>query len=67
MLRNTSLATFVATTNLIAFSTVGLWMPLFLKEAHGWSTAEYRPAASNGAMTLRDAIIRTDRCCSIMS
>ncbi|WP_090659595.1 MFS transporter [Belnapia rosea] len=41
MLRNTSLATFVATTNLIAFSTVGLWMPLFLKEAHGWSTAEY--------------------------
>jgi MFS family permease len=41
MRRNTLLATFVATTNLIAFSTVGLWMPLFLKEAHGWSAAEY--------------------------
>jgi len=39
--RNTILATFVATTNVIAFSTVGLWMPLFLKEAHGWSAAEY--------------------------
>ena len=41
MRRHTALATFVATANLIAFSTVGLWMPLFLKEAHGWSTAEY--------------------------
>ena len=41
MRRNTILATFVAVTNLIAFSTVGLWMPLFLKEAHGWSAAEY--------------------------
>jgi MFS transporter, putative metabolite:H+ symporter len=41
MRRNTILATFVAVTNLIAFSTVGLWMPLFLKEAHGWTTAEY--------------------------
>lgn len=41
MRRNTLLATFVSTTNLIAFSTVGLWMPLFLKEAHGWSAAEY--------------------------
>ena len=41
MWRNTLLATFVATANTVAFSTVGLWMPLFLKEAHGWSTAEY--------------------------
>src|SRR3546814_19869144 len=41
MLRSTTLATFVATSNLIAFSTVGLWMPLFLSEAHGWSPAEY--------------------------
>lgn len=40
MRRNTVMATFVATANLIAFSTVGLWMPLFLKTAHGWSTAE---------------------------
>jgi MFS family permease len=41
MRRNTVLATFVATANVVAFSTVGLWMPLFLKEAHGWTTAEY--------------------------
>lgn len=41
MRRNTILATLVAVSNLIAFSTVGLWMPLFLKEAHGWSPAEY--------------------------
>ena len=41
MRRNTALATFVATANIVAFSTVGLWMPLFLKEAHGWSTTEY--------------------------
>jgi MFS family permease len=41
MLRSTILATFVAVSNLIAFSTVGLWMPLFLSEAHGWSPAEY--------------------------
>ena len=41
MRRNTILATFVAVSNLIAFSTVGLWMPLFLREAHGWSPAEY--------------------------
>jgi MFS family permease len=41
MRKNTILATFVATANLIAFSTVGLWMPLFLKEAHGWTAAEY--------------------------
>ncbi|MCO6416892.1 MFS transporter [Siccirubricoccus sp. KC 17139] len=41
MRRSTLLATFVACTNVIAFSTVGLWMPLFLKEAHGWTAAEY--------------------------
>ncbi|WP_165943377.1 MFS transporter [Roseicella aquatilis] len=41
MRRNTVLATFVAVTNVIAFSTVGLWMPLYLREAHGWSAAEY--------------------------
>ena len=41
MLRSTILSTFVAVANLIAFSTVGLWMPLFLSEAHGWSPAEY--------------------------
>ncbi|MFV0298635.1 MAG: MFS transporter [Hyphomicrobiaceae bacterium] len=39
--QSTFLATFVATMNLIAFSTVGYWMPLYLKETHGWSTAEY--------------------------
>jgi len=39
--RNTALATFVAVMNMIAFSTVGLWMPLFLQEAHGWNAEEY--------------------------
>ena len=39
--KNTLLASFVAVMNMIAFSTVGLWMPLFLREAHGWSTAQY--------------------------
>jgi MFS transporter, putative metabolite:H+ symporter len=41
LLRNTLLSTFVASTSVIAFSTVGLWMPLFLKEQHGFSAAEY--------------------------
>jgi MFS family permease len=41
LLMNTLLSTFIATTAIIAFSTVGLWMPLFLKEAHGFSAAEY--------------------------
>ncbi|MBS0644151.1 MAG: MFS transporter [Acetobacteraceae bacterium] len=41
LIRNTLLSTFVASTSVIAFSTVGLWMPLFLKEQHGFSAAEY--------------------------
>jgi MFS family permease len=41
MLVNTLLATFVATAASIAFSTIGLWMPLFLSETHHWSAAEY--------------------------
>jgi MFS family permease len=41
LIKNTLLSTFVASTSVIAFSTVGLWMPLFLKEAHGFSAAEY--------------------------
>ena len=41
LILNTLLSTFVASTAVIAFSTVGLWMPLFLKEAHGFSAAEY--------------------------
>jgi MFS family permease len=41
LLKNTLLSTFVASTAVIAFSTVGLWMPLFLKEQHGFSAGEY--------------------------
>jgi sugar phosphate permease len=41
LIKNTLLSTFVASTAVIAFSTVGLWMPLFLKEQHGFSAAEY--------------------------
>ncbi len=41
LLKNTLLSTFVAATSVIAFSTVGLWMPLFLKEQHGFTPAEY--------------------------
>src|ERR1700712_1363111 len=41
LIRNTLLSTFIAATSVIAFSTVGLWMPLFLKEQHGFSAAEY--------------------------
>jgi MFS family permease len=41
LLRNTTLATLVATLALVSYSTVGLWMPLFLSQQHGWSTAEY--------------------------
>jgi MFS transporter, putative metabolite:H+ symporter len=41
LIRNTVLSTFVASSAVIAFSTVGLWMPLFLKEQHGFSAAEY--------------------------
>jgi MFS family permease len=39
--RNTVMATLVASLALVSYSTVGLWMPLFLAQAHGWSTAEY--------------------------
>jgi MFS family permease len=35
------MATLVATLALVSYSTVGLWMPLFLSQQHGWSTAEY--------------------------
>src|SRR6201996_8296351 len=41
LLKSTLLSTFVASSAVIAFSTVGLWMPLFLKEQHGFSAAEY--------------------------
>jgi MFS transporter, putative metabolite:H+ symporter len=41
VLRNTVMATFVASLALVSYSTVGLWMPLFLAQEHGWSTAEY--------------------------
>ncbi|HEX3450219.1 MAG TPA: MFS transporter, partial [Isosphaeraceae bacterium] len=39
--RNTVMATLVASLALVSYSTVGLWMPLFLSQQHGWSTAEY--------------------------
>jgi MFS transporter, putative metabolite:H+ symporter len=39
--RNTVMATFVASLALVSYSTVGMWMPLFLAQQHGWSTAEY--------------------------
>ena len=41
LIRNTVMATFVASLALVSYSTVGLWMPLFLAQQHGWSTAEY--------------------------
>lgn len=41
LIRNTLLSTFVATTSVVAFSTVGLWMPLFMQQQHGWSPADY--------------------------
>ena len=41
LIKNTLLSTFVASTAVIAFSTVGLWMPLFLKEQHGFTAGEY--------------------------
>ena len=31
----------VASLALVSYSTVGLWMPLFRAQQHGWSTAEY--------------------------
>jgi MFS family permease len=39
--RNTVMATFVASMALVSYSTVGLWMPLFLAQQHHWTTAEY--------------------------
>jgi putative MFS transporter len=41
LLRNTIMATLVASMALVSYSTVGLWMPLFLQQQHHWSTAEY--------------------------
>lgn len=41
LLHNTVMATFVASMALVSYSTVGLWMPLFLAQQHHWSTAEY--------------------------
>jgi MFS transporter, putative metabolite:H+ symporter len=41
LLGNTVMATFVASMALVSYSTVGLWMPLFLAQQHHWSTAEY--------------------------
>jgi MFS family permease len=41
VVRNTVMATLVASLALVSYSTVGLWMPLFLSQQHGWSTAEY--------------------------
>ena len=41
LIKNTLLSTFVAATSVVSFSTVGLWMPLFLKEQHGFTAAEY--------------------------
>ena len=41
LIKNTLLSTFLAATSVIAFSTIGLWMPIFLKETHGFSAAEY--------------------------
>jgi len=39
--RNTIMATLVASMALVSYSTVGLWMPLFLAQQHHWTTAEY--------------------------
>ena len=41
LLPNTVMATLVASLALVSYSTVGLWMPLFLAQQHGWSTAQY--------------------------
>jgi MFS family permease len=41
LIGNTVMATFVASMALVSYSTVGLWMPLFLAQQHHWSTAEY--------------------------
>ncbi len=39
--RNTVMATFVASMALVSYSTVGMWMPLFLAQQHHWTTAQY--------------------------
>jgi MFS family permease len=39
--RNTVMATLVASMALVSYSTVGMWMPLFLAQQHSWTTAEY--------------------------
>lgn len=39
--RNTAMATLVASMALVSYSTVGLWMPLFLAQQHQWTTAQY--------------------------
>jgi MFS transporter, putative metabolite:H+ symporter len=39
--RNTVMATLVASLALVSYSTVGLWMPLFLAQQHHWTTAQY--------------------------
>jgi MFS transporter, putative metabolite:H+ symporter len=41
LLPNTVMATFVASMALVSYSTVGLWMPLFLAQQHHWTTAQY--------------------------
>jgi MFS family permease len=41
LLPNTVMATLVACLALISYSTVGMWMPLFLSQEHGWTTAQY--------------------------
>jgi len=41
VMRNTVMATLVASLALVSYSTVGMWMPLFLSQQHGWSTAQY--------------------------
>jgi MFS transporter, putative metabolite:H+ symporter len=39
--RNTVMATVVASLAIVSYSTVGLWMPLFLSQQHHWTTAQY--------------------------
>ncbi len=41
LLPNTVMATLVASMALVSYSTVGLWMPLFLSQQHHWTTAQY--------------------------
>ena len=41
VIRNTVLVTAVYTLIVTSFTTITYFMPLFLSESHGWSTAEY--------------------------